>query len=390
MTCRSSGARLAAAAVLLAAAAPLASQQPAQQQVPPQAQQGAAAQGQPLAAPPATHVVEQGETLWSLAERFLGDPLLWPEIYRLNTDVVEDPHWIFPGEELRFVAAVDTARGNLAVAPAADSVRGAPQPVQAEPTGPLTVFAPAAVRAESQAPIEILPENTYRAVRVGEHYSSGFIAERGLLRPGALVGNLERSALSRVAQRSSAALFSNVLVRVPPGDTVRSGDMLLTYTVADEVRGYGEIIVPTGLLRVSSDGLPGATATATVAAVFEPVQGGQRLIKVAPFSNANSQRPQPVDSGVVGEVIALRADRLIVSTQGVLFINRGSSAGVHEGDIFRITARSDRASGGGERQQAEVMVVHARPATATCVVIQVSQPDVRPGATARQIRRMPS
>src|SRR4051812_14381163 len=48
-----------------------------------------------------THTVKTGDTLWDLAQTYLKNPFRWPDIFRRNTDIVKNPHWIYPGEVIR-------------------------------------------------------------------------------------------------------------------------------------------------------------------------------------------------------------------------------------------------------------------------------------------------
>jgi len=46
---------------------------------------------------PEFHVVQPGDTLWDISEKFLKSPWLWPEIWHVN-DQVDNPHLIYPGD----------------------------------------------------------------------------------------------------------------------------------------------------------------------------------------------------------------------------------------------------------------------------------------------------
>jgi len=48
-----------------------------------------------------------GDTLWDVAQRFLGDPYLWPQIWERNQYIL-DAHWIYPGDPLLIGISVKT------------------------------------------------------------------------------------------------------------------------------------------------------------------------------------------------------------------------------------------------------------------------------------------
>ena len=68
-----------------------------------------------------THEVERGETLWDLAERYLGGGLSWPELYADNqAQIGGDPDLIQPGQPLDVCPAQQSGLGLSACEAVAD------------------------------------------------------------------------------------------------------------------------------------------------------------------------------------------------------------------------------------------------------------------------------
>ena len=46
------------------------------------------------------HTVEKGDSLSKIAKRYYGDPMTYNHIYQANTDILDNPDVIHPGQEL--------------------------------------------------------------------------------------------------------------------------------------------------------------------------------------------------------------------------------------------------------------------------------------------------
>ncbi len=364
-----------------------------------------------------SHTVRKGDTLWDLARQYRGDPFLWPDIYRMNTSVVEDPHWIYPGEILRLsgteaVAAVP-AEDTPAPAPTPDSAAAvrdevAESPVTGtaadEPTpASLASLTESNADAEEATPLfgprpsdswqETLKsynDRPYRPLRRSEFYSSGFLTENQKLPFGAVLGPVTPPQIRAISRNTNAMPYATIAVSAPKGASYQVGDTLLVVRLGREIDDYGDVVLPTGMIQVTDTA--SGNYLASVIAVYGPIRGGQRVLPLDKFGDVGSARAVPVSDGVRATLLGGPGRQDLKAPQMVVFLDKGRQDGVAPGDLFEIRRQADRLSDGTIRVDevmATLQVVHVRERSATARLLNVISPDIAPGTEARQVAKLP-
>jgi hypothetical protein len=367
---------------------------------------------------PQTHTVKKGDTLWDLAQYYLRDPFLWPGIYRLNTDVVEDPHWIYPGEILR-IAPTE----NVAAVPGTDTplpsvpLEGTPVTVASDsstaavPSDSTDALAqgpqqPSIAESEQDQQAPLFPERQkrsvremlkaythrpYRALRRSEFYASGFLTENQRLPYGRVLGPVTPQQIKAVHARAIALPFGTVAIDAPDGATYQVGDSLLLLQLGNELDSYGNIVIPTGVVQIieSVDG----HYLGNVVATFGAIRNGQRVLPLDAFNPGSGARAAPVSDGVRGTFIGGLGRQDLKEPQMVVFINKGREDGVAPGDLFEVRRRPEHLSDGTLRVNelmATMQIVHVRDRTATGILLNVISPDIPAGTDVMQVAKLPS
>ena len=380
------------------------------------------------AAAPETHTVHEGDTLWDLAKHSRGDPFIWPDIYRMNTSVVEDPHWIYPGEVLRLAGAdsVHAVPATDTPEPPAAAVAQAPADSAPVDTTSMAESAPAMASDDSaQAPQQTLAQLTtvsanepgedqrglfgpkraalleesikaytnqpYRALRRSEFYSSGFLTEKQKLPFGTVLGPVTPQQIRATSVNANAMPFSTIAIEAPRGATYQIGDTLLVATLGPEIESYGQVVIPTGLIRVMDTVQD--RYVANVVATYGPIRNGQRVLPAEKFTPSGDAHAVPVTEGVRATFIGGPGRQDLKAPQMVVFLNKGREDGVAAGDLFEIRRRAERLPDGRQlinEVMATMQVVHVRDHTATARLINILSPDIPPGTDARQVAKLPS
>lgn len=278
---------------------------------------------------PQTYTVAPGDTLWSIAGRFLRDPWQWREIWRQNPQL-RNPNRIYPGDVLQFSHDAD-GQPRLAVGER-DEV-------------PLIKLSPEVRIEELNQPIPPVPRDAVesfltRAVILSESQWKGtpyIVADDD--------DQVVYADRDRVYARGS--LFDQPRYQVfRPGEALRepgSGRYLGTAGVY-----LGEAIL-------EQDGDP---ATFTLASTIAPIRAGDRLLPIEAERELYSFEPHPVPPDTEGSIIAkLDTDVTQITQYSSLIVNLGAQEGIEPGHVLAIYGKGreveDPVSGGSVKLPGE-------------------------------------
>lgn len=356
---------------------------------------------QEAAATPQSHTVKRGDTLWDLAKLYFGDSYLWPEIYRLNVDVIEDPHWIYPGEVLKL--PTEGPAKVIAVSPPTPAPAQAAQPAQPVPppapdtTRPVVAdTAPPAALApvEPQAPPPSMMQAPTSIVRVGEYAAAPWVdASGGPRNFGYIIQNSEVSAIASV-DHSRINSYDPTMIAPPPGMTAEPRQLFLVYSLGPLIENFGQIVIPTGIMEVTRSNRPGEAAVARLVHQFTEVLQGQRLIPYDSVPALVEGRPSAIENGHSGLVRWMNREPVLPSLQAYLVVDITGADGVKTGDQIELYQPRQKPADGRPLALPEIYIGRAQvlrvtPFGASAIITGQEQTRIEEGTAARIAAKMP-
>jgi hypothetical protein len=349
--------------------------------------------------PVGTHTVVDDDTLWDLAIRYYQNPFEWRVIYEANRDSIADPNLIFPNEV--FIIPGLPGQGGQTVAAGPDAGAAAqPAPVEPAPD------AGAVTQPPEPAPVDLVQfgfrqarpaeqvrtifyrdttsqvatvaggvDPTYVAVSRDAVYSAPWLIPLGAEPESS--GSIEGFA-SEGARASTIRSFDQVRVAMPI--PARVGAELQIFRPSRTIEDVGEVIIPTGVLTVSTindDGVIGV-----VTKEYQRIQPGDLVRPVPAYSMTPGRAAREVVGGSEAMIMGFAGAQGLNDLGHVGFIDLGSDDGIGIGDEFVLYSAAVGAPEG------RLQVVGVSPNTSAVRILSMVDDVFRQGVVVRLARTM--
>lgn len=261
---------------------------------------------------PDRYVVQKGDTLWALAQKYLHDPWYWPEIWDANPQV-QNPHLIYPGDilSLYYIDGRPYLRYDNGTLAGALTERRLSPNVRREPLAQEDLSLPVSALQQFIVRPRVVSEEMLAAAP----YILGTSSKRLVYASG---DNIYARGISADSQQTRYTVF-------------RPGKQLVD-PETNELLGYEAVHV--GDAEVVKIGDP--TAITLLNTEREALQG-DRLFPVDDNDKDQAFFPHAPNEDFNGRIISLFDAISQVGQYQVVVLNRGNRDGIEKGHVVGVT-----------------------------------------------------
>lgn len=282
------------------------------------------------------YTIKGGDTLWDLSQQFLSNPWYWPKIWADNP-YVDNPHWIYPGNQLRIRFNADGLPAEVSVEPLVeeDPLAARPTEVPAFSTGSMHSTdtlgqSSDLVSIAGRGLISLRPPGELRA-RVSSIVTSRELAETGVVD-------------SSFEQKELLSTFDRVYIRFNDARKPRIGEKFSLFRTSDEVihpvtkESWGFQTKIMGTLRIVA--IEKDVAVGEIGDVTDYIVRGDRVGPAAALDKLVSPVPNTRDVSAIVLTTEI-PDQQEIGESHVVFLDKGAREGVAEGNTFTIIHAGD-------------------------------------------------
>ena len=275
---------------------------------------------------PDVYVIQDGDTLWDISDKFLTSPWQWPKLWSYNPQIT-NPHWIYPGNKIRFVKGEgellpeEGGVTNVVLGPEDEVVDEYVESIDDENLENM-------VAVVGGMKIGYRPKNVKTMTVRNDVYLSSKMPEH--------TASVWQSADNKRYYSPNDKIY----IKVENGKTVQEGD---EYTVfrkikdvvyGEEEKHYGFLIQVVGSVKVLEN--KSDKAIAQVFKANSDIHKGDYIGSIIRDLTKNIKAVENT-SKVVGKIIDALSDRKYISEFEYIIIDKGSKHGVVQGNSFIVT-----------------------------------------------------
>ena len=230
-------------------------------------------------------------------------------------------------------------------------------------------------------------------VRQGEFEAAPWLDDIGSpSNTGRLLLSPEIPGTAMRPEEKTTFVFAEQIYVVPPsGGTAAVGQTFVAFAKADVI-GEGQVLVPTGILRIVQSGAAGEAAIAQVVKQFGPITMHNLLVPATSLGTPRTGTLTPVSGGASGKVTWVSNGHVLPTLHSYAIVDAGAAAGVRLGDIFTLHRPRKQHTDGTwlpEKEIARARVVKVTPRGTTVLIIDQTEPAISVGTAARLTARAP-